>query len=102
MFLKKFTEADDMRILFLSLILVSLTFAEKVLVLDVEGMTCRLCPIAVKKAISDVKGVEWVLTSLKNRVAVVVVKEEVRDEDILKAVQKAGNYRSKVIGERRF
>lgn len=82
--------------------LFSFSFAEKVLVIDVEGMTCKMCPIAVKKAISQVKGVKWVKTSLKNRIAVVVTEDYVKEEDILKAIPKAGNYKGKLIGKTQF
>ena len=84
------------------LLLASFSFAEKVFVIDVEGMTCKMCPIAVKKAISQVKGVRWVKTSLKNRVAVVVAEDRVKEEDILKAIERAGAYRGKVIGKEVF
>jgi len=80
----------------------ALTFAEKVLVIDVEGMTCKLCPIAVKKAISKVQGVKWVVTTLENRIAVVVTGDEVTPETVLKAISSAGNYRGKLIGEGKF
>jgi len=92
-----------MRKLLLSLLLlVGFSFAEKVLVIDVEGMTCEMCPIAVKKAISKVEGVKWVKTSLKNRIAVVVIEDNVNEESVLKAISKAGNYKGKIIGETKF
>ena len=81
---------------------VGFSFAEKVLVIDVEGMTCKVCPIAVKKAIEKVKGVKWVKTSLKNRIAVVVTEDNVKEEEILKAISKAGGYKGKIIGETKF
>ncbi len=84
------------------LTLVTFSFAEKVFVIDVEGMTCKLCPVAVKKAVSKVKGVKWVKTSLKNRIAVVVTEDQVKEEEILKAISDAGNYRGKVIGKANF
>ena len=79
-----------------------LSFAEKVFVIDVEGMTCEMCPVAVKKAISKVKGVKWVKTSLKNRIAVVVTEDGVQEEEVLKAIPKAGKYKGTVIGKTRF
>ena len=89
-----------MKKVFLGLVLaLSVSFAEKVLVIDVEGMTCKMCPIAVRKAVSKVNGVVWVKTSLKNRVAVVVTKDSVKKEEVLKAISKAG-YRGEVIGEK--
>ena len=84
------------------LALVSFSFAEKVLVIDVEGMTCKLCPIAVKKAISQVKGVKWVKTSLNNRIAVVVTEDNVKEDEVLKAISKAGNYKGNLIGKAEF
>ncbi len=82
--------------------LVSFSFAEKVLIIDVEGMTCAMCPIAVKKAIFQVKGVRWVKTYLKNRIAVAVTEDNVREEEVLEAISKAGKYEGKVIGEAKF
>ncbi len=79
-----------------------LGFAEKVFVIDVEGMTCKLCPIAVKKAVSKVKGVKWVSASLENRVAVVVTEDSVKGEEILEVISKAGNYKGKIIGKGEF
>ena len=84
------------------LALVSFSFAEKVLVIDVEGMTCKLCPIAIKKAISQVKGVKWVKTSLNNRIAVVVTEDGVKEDEVLKAISKAGNYKGNLIGKAEF
>jgi len=84
------------------LAMVGFSFAERVLVIDVDGMTCKVCPIAVKKAISKLKGVKWVKTSLNNRVAVVVTEDNVSKEDVLKAISGAGSYRGKLIGEAKF
>ena len=83
-------------------VLISFSFAEKVLVIDVEGMTCKLCPIVVKKAISQVKGVKWVKTSLNNRIAVVVTEDNVKEDEVLKAISKAGNYKGNLIGKAKF
>ena len=92
-----------MRKLFIALLaFANLTFAEKVVVFDVEGMTCEMCPVAVKKAISQVKGVKWVFTSLENKIAVVVADDQVREETVLKAISQAGNYRGKILGETKF
>ncbi len=90
------------KLLIVSLLLFGFSFADKVLVIDVEGMHCPMCPVAVKKAISKVHGVKWVKTSLKNRIAVVVTEEEVDKDAILKAIEKAGRYKGKVIGEAEF
>ena len=84
------------------LTLVGFSLAERVVVINVEGMTCDMCPIAVKKGISKVKGVKWVLTSLKNQIAIAVVEDDVKDESLLEAISGAGNYRGNIIGESKF
>ena len=50
--------------------------------LKVVGMTCSSCPVTVKKALSKVKGVQQVKTSLKLKQAIV------RYEDTLTSPQK--------------
>ena len=90
------------RVLLVITLLIGFSFAEKVFVIDVEGMTCKVCPIAVKKAISQVKGVKWVKTSLKNRVAVVVAEDSVKEEEVLRAITRAGSYKGKIIGKAEF
>lgn len=50
--------------------------------LKVAGMTCSSCPITVKKALSKVKGVQQVKTSLKLKQAIV------RYDDTLTSPQK--------------
>ncbi|OAQ20863.1 heavy-metal-associated domain-containing protein [Thermosulfurimonas dismutans] len=83
-------------------ILVSQAMATRVWVIDVEGMTCKLCPIAIKKSLSKVKGVKWIKTSLQNRIAVVVTKDEISEEALLEAISRAGGYKGKVIGKTHF
>ena len=90
------------RILLILFTFFSLSFAGKVFVIDVEGMTCKMCPIAVKKVISQVEGVRWVNVYLKNNVAVVVTEDRVNERDILEAIPKAGSYKGKLIGKYKF
>jgi mercuric ion binding protein len=91
-----------MKKLILALALFGFSFGEEVFVIDVEGMTCKTCPIAVKKAIEKVEGVLWVKTTLKNRIAVVVTKDGVLPQKILEAISKAGGYKGEIIGRSRF
>ncbi len=89
-----------MRRLILSFLLfLGLAFGDKLLVIDIDGMYCRMCPIAIRKAILKVKGVKWVKTSLKNEMAVVVTEDNVKEEEVLRAIRMAGNYDGKIIGE---
>jgi len=53
-----------------------------------------MCPVAVKKAISQLKGVKWVKAYLDNKVAVVVAK------DIIEAISRAGNYKGRILDEK--
>lgn len=44
--------------------------------LDVQGMTCSSCPITVKKALTQVDGVQKVIASYKKREAVVTFDDQ--------------------------
>ncbi len=82
--------------------MVSLSFAEEVFVIDVEGMTCEMCQIAVKRAISQINGVKRLLTSLNNTIAVVIAQDGTKEDLLLKAISNTGNYKGTVIGKTRF
>ncbi len=63
----------------------------KEITLDVQGMTCKLCPKAIKKSISNVNGVKKVDVSYKEKEA--HVKYDVGEtgvEEIIAAVKKIG------------
>lgn len=83
----------------------SSSFADTLYVVNIKGMVCSMCPPAIKKSISEVPGTEWVFTSLRDKNAVVVTKDGVRQESILDAIQKASKftghaYEAKVVGEK--
>jgi mercuric ion binding protein len=65
---------------------------EQKVVMDIEGMTCKLCPLAIKKSLSEVDGVIKVKVFYKDRQAVLVIEETVHDETLIEAVEKAGSY----------
>jgi len=69
-------------------------------VMDINGMTCPLCPVAIKKSLSQVKGVVDVRVSLKEGKAWLRVDESVDNETLLDAVKRAGPYKGKVIERR--
>jgi mercuric ion binding protein len=71
--------------------------AEQNVVMDIEGMTCKLCPIAVKKSLLGVEGVKEVEVSLYEGKAWITVEESITDETLVEAVKKAGPYKSKVV-----
>lgn len=76
----------------------SLAFAEvRTVTLSVPGMTCDLCPITVKKAISKVPGVSNVEASYERKQAVVTFDDaKATVEALTKATANAG-YPSKPV-----
>ncbi len=71
--------------------------AEQHVVMDIEGMFCNMCPLAVKKSLEGVEGVKEVKVSLKEKKAWLTVDDSVTDDALVKAVSKAGPYKGKVI-----
>jgi len=65
--------------------------AEKTVVLSVPGMSCELCPVTVKKAISKVPGVTSVAASYEKKQAIVTFDDARTTVDALtKATANAG------------
>ena len=54
---------------------VALAAPPKTVTLDVQNMTCGLCPITVKKALSKVKGVTKAEVSFEHKQAVVTFED---------------------------
>lgn len=71
--------------------------AEQNVVMEIEGMTCSFCPLAIKKSLSGIEGVEDVRVSFEEKKAWLTVGESVTDEMLVEAVRKAGPYKGKVI-----
>ncbi|NOZ69795.1 MAG: heavy-metal-associated domain-containing protein [Deferribacteres bacterium] len=64
--------------------------AERSVVMDIEGMSTELCPIAVKKSLTQIKGVRDVEVSRKDNKARVIVDDSVAEKTLIEAVEKAG------------
>lgn len=65
--------------------------AEKKVILSVTGMTCRVCPVTVKKSLQKVAGVKSVTVSYENKTAAVVFDDQLTNtERLLKATENAG------------
>jgi len=64
--------------------------AARALVLNVSGMTCGGCASKVEKALMAVKGVSGCKVNLESKNAKVDVADEVKPEDLVKAVEGAG------------
>ena len=58
--------------------------------LKIEGMMCMHCVAHVKKALEGVAGVSNADVSLERNEAVVTLSSEVKEEELVKAVEEAG------------
>ncbi len=76
-----------MKILVLFLFLVNFVFASQISIFKVDGMHCPLCTTAVKKAISEVDGVQKVSARLNTKEVSVIYDEKVKIDDILEAIK---------------
>ena len=83
-----------MTYIFLILVLFSFSFA-KVVVIHVEGMTCPLCTMAVKKSLKKIDGVTKVKVRLHTKKATVTIDKKVGKKALLNAIKDAG-YRGKI------
>jgi mercuric ion binding protein len=83
-----------MKFLFLIISLLTLSFA-KVAVIHVEGMTCPLCTMAVKKSLKQIDGVSKAKVRLNTKKATVYFDDKVSQKELLNAIKKAG-YKGKI------
>ncbi|PJE81898.1 heavy metal transport/detoxification protein [Candidatus Pacearchaeota archaeon CG10_big_fil_rev_8_21_14_0_10_32_42] len=56
----------------------------------IEGMHCASCATNVERSLKKLPGVESAAVSMMTRKAIVEVDERVKDEDLKKAVARAG------------
>ena len=61
-------------------------------IISIEGMTCDLCPKAIRKSLLKVDGVLEAAASLQEEKAFLVLDGTVTDEAIEQAVKRAGEY----------
>ncbi len=72
--------------------------AAQQVVMDIKGMTCDLCPIAIKKSLGKVAGVKSVKVSFEDKKARLTVDDTVTNKTLEDAVRKAGEqYMGKVV-----
>ena len=69
---------------------------EHKVVMEIKGMTCALCTLAVKKSLSRVRGVEDVKVSYREEKAWLTTIDSVSDATLTESVQKTG-YKGKVV-----
>jgi mercuric ion binding protein len=70
--------------------------AEKTVTLDVENMTCALCPFTVRKSLEAVDGVQTVKVSFADKTAVVTFDDEKADMDTLTAATTNAGFPSRL------
>lgn len=62
--------------------------------LKVDGMTCKMCPLTIKTVLKKLDGVVDAEVSYKDKEVKVVYEEgEVTVDEIVKAIENAGNYK---------
>ena len=59
-------------------------------VIKVGGMMCEHCAMHVKNGLKELKGVESVDVSLKDKKATLTSKVAISEKDIVKAIENAG------------
>jgi Cu+-exporting ATPase len=66
----------------------------KKLKLTIEGMHCSSCATNIEKSLKKIKGVKEANVSLMLKKGTVEAEDSVSEEDIKKAVAKAGGYKA--------
>lgn len=72
--------------------------APQTVTLSVPGMNCPVCPITVKKALTQVSGVSETQVSLDKREAIVTFDDAKTDIEALTRATEAAGYPSKLAG----
>lgn len=88
--------------LFLAFALISssaLLAASRTVTLDVQNMTCAVCPITVKKALERVSGVQQVTVDYASKTATVQFDDTVGTTDKLTEATQAAGYPSTIKGD---
>ena len=71
--------------------------ADQQIIMEIEGMTCKLWPLAIKKSLSATEGVTEVEISYEQEKAWMTVAESIENQVLIDAVSKAGPFKGKVI-----
>ena len=76
-----------MKTIFLLITLSLTVLASNISKIEVPGMHCPLCTLAVKKAIKKLNGVESVSVKLNTKTATVIYNDNLNIDEILKAIK---------------
>jgi len=64
--------------------------ADKIATIDVEGMTCPLCTVAIKRSLKHTPGVLKAKVRLNTRKATVRFADDLNETVLLEAIKKVG------------
>ncbi|RLA72724.1 MAG: heavy-metal-associated domain-containing protein [Epsilonproteobacteria bacterium] len=79
-----------MKTILILLLTFTISFAAKVAVIHVEGMTCPLCTTAIKKSLKKIDGVTKAKVLLNSKKATVYFDGKVSEDALLQAVKDVG------------
>jgi len=74
--------------------------ADQQIIMEIEGMTCKLWPLAIKKSLSATEGVENIKISYEQAKAWMTVSKPIENKVLIDAVSRAGPFKGKVIERR--
>jgi periplasmic mercuric ion binding protein len=75
--------------------------ASRTVTLDVQNMTCAVCPITVKKALEHVSGVQQVTVNYASKTAIIEFDDTVATADKLTEATKNAGYPSSIQTEKK-
>ncbi|ADV45577.1 heavy-metal-associated domain-containing protein [Nitratifractor salsuginis] len=84
------------KILLSAVLLAGILQADKIAVIEVEGMTCPLCTVAIKRSLKKTEGVYKAKVKLNTRKATVRFRDDLNTSRLLQAIEKAG-YKGKIL-----
>ncbi len=71
-------------------------YSNKLAIIKIDGMTCPLCTVAIKRSLKHTKGVLKAKVRLNTQKATVTYSDDINESLLLDAIKKAG-YKGKII-----
>lgn len=79
------------------LTVVSFSLAEQKFVIEIEGMGCQMCAKSIQKSLKQISGVKKAKVFFEDNKAIVKASDKVKNDEILKAIQKSGMFKGKIL-----
>lgn len=70
--------------------------ANRTVVLEIQNMTCSMCPLTVKKALTKIHGVQDIEIDYENKIATIKFDEDIATVDKLIDATKNAGYPSTI------